>query len=502
VAVIGLAVLPSLVIPAFVLFRIGADLGEGLASPASEDGLLYWNGVQGVFTVLFALLGSFRFNPALSLTDFNRYPLTKLDLAMSELPAAVFEVFPLLGVAGIVATNAGLASRLPAMTPLVCLLTLLNVLGMLTLMMALASLWRGVMQRGPIAVLAGACLVAALLGAGWNGWMATLRESVPLVVAVISRMPGSYGYAGLVSLRSGQFAAGALDIVIALAGTLGLGIVAALAHHRALFSGAWARDVSRKESAPGVYRGPAFEVATLFFRQLARSRTLRLPMLLPLLMTGLGAFVLRELGRAIALEKDIPPNLVSMQHRLAAVPFLSIALILTVAMTSQIWMNQFGWDRSAIRALLHLPVAPRDILVGKFLGLLEFTLVGWAISTAGLLFFYRPAVREVIGGLAAAGVAFVTTCVVGQFVSIQMPRAVPRGGMAQMPIHVSWVPAAVLISILLFLAGLWTIGTLVGYWVGPLLIWGALFGAVLLWRAVLPQIERLFVKNREKLLSM
>jgi hypothetical protein len=64
------------------------------------------------------------------------------------------------------------------------------------------------------------------------------------------------------------------------------------------------------------------------------------------------------------------------------------------------------------------------------------------------------------------------------------------------------VPAAVLISILLFLAGLWTIGTLVGYWVGPLLIWGALFGAVLLWRAVLPQIERLFVKNREKLLSM
>jgi len=459
--------------------------------------------VQGVFTLIFALLGSFRFKPALSLGHFGRYPLTQGDLAMAELPAAVFEVFPLLGLVGIVATNTGLVSRMPAMAPLIALLTVLNVAGMLSLTVGVAAFWRLLTLRRGALMAVGAGLFAAMAFAGWKGLIETLRVVLPRILPVVLHMPGAYGYKGLVTLRNGELGRGGLGISVAVVTTAGLVLLASVAHHRALLGGAWVRTTVRRDRLPARYRGPAAEVAALFFKQLSQSRAVRVNLLIPLLLTGIGAFVLRESWNALAIDKALPEGIITLHHRLAEIPFLAIALFLSVLVNAPIWMNQFGWDRSTVRALMLLPIGPRDILLGKFLGLLQLTLLGWVISGAGLLVVYRPSARELLGGVAASGIAFVVTCGAGQFISLRLPRAVPPGGMAPVPLYLSWIPTAMTAALAMAVAGIWALGGLAGRWFAPTALCVALAGAVWAWRGMLlPQAERFFLENRERLISM
>ncbi len=484
----GVALIPAVLLPGLFMWRVGASLGGELARGGAAEALGYWNATQAVFTLLFALLGSLRFEPALSLAHFGRFPLTSRDLALAELPAAVLEVFPLLGLAGIVAANAGLASRMPALIPVIALLAFVNVAGMLALLVAAASVRRLLMGRTGTAIAAGACLAAAFAAAARNGWGETLRATWPRFLEAASALPGAFGYAGLVALRGGQPGRAAAGLGIAVGGTVVLLLLSAALHQRALVRGAWARERRAKEPPPRPYRGPAGEVAALFFGQLARSRSVFTALLVPLLMTGTCALLVREI--------ESPPGWI------ARAPLLAVALYLGVAVTGQIWMNQFGWDRVAIRTLLALPIAPRDILLGKLVGLLGLTLLGWTISATGLLAVYRPSALEVVGGLAAAGTALVVASAVGQFVSLLAPRAVPPGGMAQAPLHLSWIPGALMLALVPLLAGFWAVGAAVGTWFAPVSVLVALVGAVALWRAVLPQAERAFLASREKLLSM
>jgi hypothetical protein len=499
---LAVVVVPTLLLPALLMLRIGADLGEGLARGGTAEALRFWNGLQGVFTLLFALLGSFRFKPALSFSEFGRYPFTRSDLALAEFPAAVFEVLPLLGVVGIVATNAGLASRMPAFTPLILLLSLLNIAAMLSLMVLSASIWRLLMQRQISALATGLFVAGALAGAGSYGWMEALRALVPHALSLIARMPGSYGYGALVALRLGELTAGATGFGLAVVSTAGLGILSGVVHHRVFVGGGWSPGAVRREPPVARDRGPAGEIARLFFMQLRGSRTVRIQLVLPLLFTGTGAFVARETRRAVENGKDLPEVMTTIQSVLAGFPFLAITLFLCVAVNGQIWMNLFGWDRPTIRALLQLPILPRSIVSGKLLGLLQFTLLQGSICSAGLSFVYRPSLREVVGGIAAAGFAFFWTFSVGLFVSLQAPRAVPRGGMAAMPLYLSWIPGLLSLFLAAALRGTWELGSLGGAWGAPVAVCAALGGSVALWPGILPQSSRWFDQGREKLLAM
>jgi hypothetical protein len=373
---------------------------------------------------------------------------------------------------------------------------------MLSLIIAAASVWRLLTQRRGATIAAGVFLIAALAGAAWKGWIETLRAAVPHVVAVVGRMPGAFGYEGLVALRAGELRRGALGMTIAVAATAGMGLIAAFAHHQALLGGAWARGSARRERIPGRYRGPSGEIAALFFKQLSRNRAVWIPLVMPLLMTGMGAFVYGRIGRLLARGEALPAETITMHRLLQGIPFLALALFLAVAWNASIWMNQFGWDRSAIRALMLLPIAPRDILIGKFRGLLQLTLVSWAITGTGLLLVYRPSAREVIGGVAASGIAFVVTCGVGQLVSLHAPRAVPPGGMGQIPLYLSWIPMVLILSLVAVLRRIWALGATGAPWLAPAIVWVALAGTVLAWLAILPVTDRWFQANREKLLSI
>jgi hypothetical protein len=373
---------------------------------------------------------------------------------------------------------------------------------MLSVMVAVGSAGRLVMQRRA-GILVVAVAAATLVGLLVRGGIPALRAAGPGLRWTIARLPGSQGYRGLVALRDGQAGEAGAWLSITLAGTLLLAGLAVLAYQRAFLGGAWAPTPPAREPAASRRRGAAGEVARLFFKQLSSSRSVWIPQFAPLLMTGTCLFVLRAMEGAFSRGETLPEVFLALLPRLGKLPLLAIALFLSSMLNAQIWMNQFGWDRSAIRVLLQLPIVPRDILVGKLLGLFRLTLLGWLFSGVGLSLAYRPSAQEVVGGVAAASFAFVVTTGLGQFVSLRAPRAVPLGGMAPPPpLYLSWIPAALPMFLGLALVGIWAIGEAIGPWIGPLFLCLACGGVLLAWRATLPRGERLLRASRERLLSI
>jgi hypothetical protein len=383
------------------------------------------------------------------------------------------------------------------MAPLIVLLTAANIAGMLALMILLASAWRSLGRwRGAIAV-AGIAGILMLFRHGARDFVAMLDTVVP---ALVEYNPGSYGWRALGAMIDGRVREGVASMAIFLAGTFALIATAAFAHDRAMTRGAWTSSTVRRERPPRRFRGPAIEVAAFFLRQLMASRVGRLQLILPLLFVGPALFIFRAIDFSTA--PDTPPMMATIGRTIAHLPFIALALFIAVMMNAQIWMNQFGWDRGSIRALMQLPIEPREILNGKALGLLAFTVAQWIVSLTVILPFYQPSPRELFGGLAASGIAFVITTVIGQFASLHAPRAVPRGGTATLPLYLSWIPSVAMFALVAVLAGIWAIGSAVAAWFAPISLWITLAVVLLAWRAVLPNGQRFFVANREKLLAL
>ncbi|MBI2571377.1 MAG: hypothetical protein HYV63_30590 [Candidatus Schekmanbacteria bacterium] len=499
---ITVAIAMALVLlPGVFALGLGRELGTAMAGPDGDSAVASWCALQAIFTVLFALFGSLRFRPALSLASVQRFPLTRAEVAIAELPAALFEVFPLLGLLGIVTSNLGLLLTMPAMAAAIALMTALNILSMLSLIICAASA-RRLLMRWPGARIAAAVGLAAALGGGaWSGLGRTLSALLSSFLVLASIMPAAHGYDGVaVVLRAGDLGQGAMGAVVASTLTVALMLLAAVTHGRALATGAWSPRSSASGAGSGRYRGPSREVAALFFEQLTSARAVRITMLMPLLIAGGLAAVGAAIKQAVAAGETVPEAIAAV--RLDGVPLLALVLFLGVGVNAPVWMNQFAWDRSAIRALMLLPITPREILVGKFLGLLRFTILQGAVCGLGILAVYRPTAREVAGAVAAALVTFVVTCGVGQSISLRAPRAAPAGSIAQLPLYLSWIPAALLIALGFIVERTWALGERVGHWCGPVLIWILLAGAVLAWWRFLPELERSFGASRDRLMSM
>ena len=120
--------------PCLITLRLGLDLAAELeASSGDGASLLRWSSFQALFTVLFAVLGGFRHRPAFTFQELGRFPVSPFQLLLAEIPVGLFEVFPLLGGAGIVFSNLGLAIRMPAASPLVAVLILQGIVAMTAL---------------------------------------------------------------------------------------------------------------------------------------------------------------------------------------------------------------------------------------------------------------------------------------------------------------------------------------------------------------------------------
>lgn len=187
-----------------------------------------------------------------------------------------------------------------------------------------------------------------------------------------------------------------------------------------------------------------------------------------------------------------------------ALPLLGFALYAHLA-TQPFWLNAFGWERGGGRAWFLAPVAPADVLVAKNAVAYAFSLALFVASAgAGIALGGAPPAWALLGALALhAGIA-PWFLLAGNLVSLLNPRAAPhtiqRGG------HLA--PVSAFAGMAIFSAGgaVFSIPVLLAIrldqpWLLPA-GWVALgLAGLLVYRAALPRLARLFQERREPLLD-
>jgi hypothetical protein len=145
----------------------------------------------------------------------------------------------------------------------------------------------------------------------------------------------------------------------------------------------------------------------------------------------------------------------------------------------ELWLNQFGWDGPAIRSLFLLPLTPRQILLGRLLGLLQLHAPQVVLGVAPLLVMCRPPITEVIWGLAAAGTVFLVLTGCGHLISARFPRKLNEGGFigsTSTPLTAFIIPPAVQLPVLSMIVLTYKASALLGPW-GPPVGMSLLFAA-------------------------
>ena len=488
-----------LTVPFFLCFRLGISLGAALRESDPVEALLHWCALQALFTVGFAVLGVFRQRPAFPWQALGALPIPRLALLLAELPAALFEVFPLLAACAIVGSNLGLLYAWPAAFPIIAVLALQGMAAMLALLVLLAGVRRLWGEWRCWALAAALAALAVALGLDRLELKAALSEFGPRFIAWL---PGSQGYAGLVHLGSGRVPAGLVGLTMALLATGALVAAAAWTHERAL-----ARESSGARWRPGLlvpfhFRRPAAGIAWIYARQLLDCKAGQMILAISPLVSASFAVVLWAMRidaeRDAALAEFAGP---AITH-LTRLPLLALTFFLLVPLASGLWMNVFGWDRAGIRTLLLLPLPARAILRGKLLGLALFVALQAVLGALPLLAVYRPSRYELIGAVAAAATALVVAGGAGQIFSLRFPRAVSRDGSPNLPLYLSWVPSVIVLALALLL---WRVHELVAglaRWATPAAFALTLALAIATYAAVLPFLAAELERERERLLDM
>ena len=111
-------------------------------------------------------------------------------------------------------------------------------------------------------------------------------------------------------------------------------------------------------------------------------------------------------------------------------PLVAMGIIVTETVSlSQVFQNQFGFDRDGFRALLLSPSRRRNILLGKNLALAPLTLGTGALALGILEFLYPLSVTQFLASLMQLVSAYLIVCLVGNHTSILLPTAVRAGSL-------------------------------------------------------------------------
>ena len=488
-----------LLLPGYFAVRLGRSLAEELLAGTDPAALGRWNGMQAVFTVGFALLGSFRLRPVFDLARLGHYPIAPLALLLAEIPAGMFEVFPLLGGAAIVLTHVGLASAWPRALPLSQLLAAQGLAAMLALLFLAAAARRWLLRhRLLLGALAIAVAVAGTVAGGERlRWM--LRAGTDWLVA---RLPGSIGAQGLLAVRTGRPGYGLAGLGLAFGLTLAALGLSALAHHRERSRAPGATRARRRAARPLRFGSPAAAIAGLHCRALLASKSGRLSLAMPALLFGPFALVLLLVRSTVAATQELPADLAAMLARVESAPVLAWSLVTIVLLSPELWMNQFGWDRAGVRGVLVLPLAAADHLRGKLYGLARFAALQGLVGALPLLLVYRLEAATAASALGAGATAFVVLGAAGQYFSLRFPRAVAADRAANLPLHLSWIPTVLGGLVVLGLVGITAIAAEIGPWAPPLALLVLAAGAAAGYRLALPTLAKLFAEHQERLLGM
>jgi ABC-2 type transport system permease protein len=156
-------------------------------------------------------------------------------------------------------------------------------------------------------------------------------------------------------------------------------------------------------------------LATL--RSLLRAPEVKMMLLTPLILGGV-IMASRLAGRG---GTPVPP---------AFRPMIALGIVVTVVVSlSQLFQNQFGFDRSAFRIFVLSPAPRRQILLGKNLALAPIVAGAGAIflGILELVLPLRP--TDLLATLVELLTAYLIVCLVGNQMSILLPSAVRQGSM-------------------------------------------------------------------------
>ena len=173
------------------------------------------------------------------------------------------------------------------------------------------------------------------------------------------------------------------------------------------------------KSVPGVpEQAAATALATL--RSLLRAPEVKMMLLTP---TILG--VLFMTGK-LAGRNGMSGGAVSPGLR----PILALGIVTTVVVTlSQLFQNQFGFDRNAFRTFVLSPASRRDILLGKNLALAPIVAAAGAIFLGVLEYMMPLRPLDFLATCVELLSAYLIVCLVGNQMSILLPSTVRHGSM-------------------------------------------------------------------------
>lgn len=484
-----------------MMLHLSRRTGMSLAEGGDFEVLNFWTSMQAILSFVFAILGSFRLKPAFPMTRFGRFPLSALDLLLAEFPASVVEVFPILGILGLLFTNAGLAIAMPRMAPVIVLIAVDSVVTFVATMFIASALvsWIGgsrIATAFAVGVLAAAVYFTGL-------------ESVRIVInvwfpAIVHALPLTSAHEGMIAWYRGQVATGVERVGWATFATAVLFIIAGAVHHRRVVTESGARGWRLSRASAIHFESAASGIGKLFFRQVVTSSVGRSVLGISFFITAPLCLVV-ALGRQAGAEgKVLPEEMVRTLDHVGTMPWVAIVpLFIIVGFSAQIWVNQFGFDAGSIRGFLALPITPGDFLLGKAYGLSKYLGVQLALALIPLVALPRPHLRHVIAGAAVAVAGAVVAIALGQVLSLRFPRAFSASGIGtNLPMYLSWIPMVTAVGLGVVLLGLYAIGEAIVRNAGIVLLIVVAGGLCFAYRAAIPRLGEWMNVNRERLLTM
>jgi ABC-2 type transport system permease protein len=156
-------------------------------------------------------------------------------------------------------------------------------------------------------------------------------------------------------------------------------------------------------------------LATL--RSLLRAPEVKMMLLTPLILGGV-IMASRLAGRG---GTPVPPAFRSM---------IALGIVVTVVVSlSQLFQNQFGFDRSAFRIFVLSPAPRRQILLGKNLALAPIVAAAGVIFLGILEFMFPLRLTDLLATFVELLTAYLIVCLVGNQMSILLPSAIRQGSM-------------------------------------------------------------------------
>lgn len=392
----------------------------------------------------------------LSWEAYRGFPLRLRTLYLAELAAGIADPLPLILGVGLVGFLSGVAGALvaagsPGTLLLLPLLLLESLLTLLALQLLVGGLAAALVKRLRLALTLLA--IVAWVGSTLATSQLPRRQARPATAAAranqqaqlealaqrgaqaLSVLPSHAAAQSLVRAREGHWGRA---LALHLYPVLFLALLMVLGARLVAREAASERPV--QPARGGIlggpnhlwsFRHPAEGIGRLHFRTLMASQMGRFAFLMPVM--------------TLVLLKG--PFLHLKGYSLWAVPsaFAYLSLV-----GNNVMLNQFGFDRHGIKALLLLPVTAQDLLKGKLLGMAAHQGLQALLLMALLAAFEGVAVTSLLAGLLMLGCVFLAQSSVGQWTSLWAPRPMAMDSLknSNMPFAVGMLSLAA--------SGLWT----------------------------------------------